>query len=236
MHERNNVTDGVADPLPLDLLDSSHYHALLIQDLTGNDSNSWRDPVLLTKDFLFNTVQSRDISQRHALSGVVVRKERLNVHISSKHRDKPFASDTKRSILQRTAWDTTILVVPFFLLSNSLPFLISVRTWQHSKDNDDDLWKEPAQYDDTNEENLSSDDDDTSSMTPSLRGKSKNSDQFHLPKETDQRSQFAVAQVAEGGYKDIHVVRNCWNGFFLLLCFFSFCNYWKRRYTSFEWY
>ena len=60
-----SVTEGGVAPLPLDVLDSSHYHALLIEW-----NSSWRDPVLLTKDFLFNPTNIREVSRCHALSGI----------------------------------------------------------------------------------------------------------------------------------------------------------------------
>ena len=70
VHEKDDVTKGAEVPLPLSVLDSSHhYHALLVYDGT-----SWRDPVLLTKDFLFNPKNLREVTRCHALSGIVVRK------------------------------------------------------------------------------------------------------------------------------------------------------------------
>ena len=68
-----DAAKGVDTPLPLQVLESSHFHALLIQDLTG-DGNGWRDPVLLSKDFLHNPMSIRQVSRCHALSGIVVRK------------------------------------------------------------------------------------------------------------------------------------------------------------------
>ncbi len=70
VYEKDDVTKGVDVPLPLSVLDSSHhYHVLLVYDGT-----SWRDPVLLTKDFLFNPKSLREVSRWHALSGIIVRK------------------------------------------------------------------------------------------------------------------------------------------------------------------
>lgn len=70
VYEKDGVTKGVEVPLPLSVIDSSHhYHVLLIFDGTN-----WRDPVLLTKDFLFNPMNVREVSRCHALSGVVIRK------------------------------------------------------------------------------------------------------------------------------------------------------------------
>ena len=183
VYEKSGIKEGVVAPLPLDVLDSSHYHVLLIQPFTGHDNTScsWRDPILLTKQFLFNPTNIRDIVRCHALSGIVVQKERLNVHLSNKHRDTPIASDSKRSILRRTAWDTTIQVVPFFLLSNSLPFPIVVRTWQTAKEEEDDLWDEPLlpiASADGMHENLSSDEDLTF-VTPSIKGR-RATDDIHL--------------------------------------------------------
>ena len=70
VYERDEISKGVDAPLPLNILYSSHYHALLIQDTSG----SWRDPVLLTKEFLFNLNHVREVSRCHALSGIVVKK------------------------------------------------------------------------------------------------------------------------------------------------------------------
>jgi len=69
-----DAAKGVDTPLPLQVLESSHFHALLIQDLTTGDGNVWRDPVLLSKDFLHNPMSIRQVSRCHALSGIVVRK------------------------------------------------------------------------------------------------------------------------------------------------------------------
>ena len=70
-----DAAKGVDAPLPLQVLESSHFHALLIQNLTGRqDGNIWRNPALLTKDFLHNPQKIRQVSRCHALSGIVVRK------------------------------------------------------------------------------------------------------------------------------------------------------------------
>lgn len=84
-----DAAKGDHTPLPLPVLESSHLHALLIQDLTGrhlshlvqdlsgrHDGPVWRDPVLLSKDFLHNPMSIRQVSRCHALSGIVVRKVR----------------------------------------------------------------------------------------------------------------------------------------------------------------
>ena len=104
--------------------------------------------------------------------------------LPDKNRSRPAASDAK-SILRRTAWDTTIQVVPFFLISNSLPFPILARTWQLfiPKNNDDDLWRDSsflaAHPDDLSDENSSSD-EDLSSSNSSIKGWG-GADKFHQP-------------------------------------------------------
>ncbi len=70
-----DAAKGVDTPLPLPVLESSHLHALLVQDLTGrHDGQVWREPVLLSKDFLHNPTSIRQVSRCHAVSGIVVRK------------------------------------------------------------------------------------------------------------------------------------------------------------------
>lgn len=70
VYEKDDATKGAEVPLPLSVLDSSrHYHVLLIFD-----GANWRDPVLLTKDFIFNPMSVREVSRCHALSGIVIRK------------------------------------------------------------------------------------------------------------------------------------------------------------------
>jgi len=201
VYEKSGIKEGDAAPLPLDVLDSSHFHALLIQPLTERENNSWRDPVLLTKDFLFNPTNIGDVTRCHCLSGIVVRKERLNVHLSDKHRNTPTASDTKRSILRRTAWDTTIQVVPFFLLTNSLTFPIVVRTWQTSNEIEDELlWDEPllpTTSADGIYENASSD-DDPSSATPSIRGRRTTPEDTHLSSGAGSSDHYSQDHVAIG--------------------------------------
>lgn len=227
-----DATKGVDTPLPLQVLDSSHLHALLIQDLTGrhlsnlvHDGNVWRDPVLLSKDFLHNPMSIRQVSRCHALSGIVVRKVRqvyvsvlqrlrsltvLALHhrqkerlicLPDKNRSRPVASDAK-SILRRTAWDTTIQVVPFFLLSNSMPFPIQVRTWQlfTPKKDDDASWRDSsflAAHPDDVSDDCPSSDEDLSSATPSIKGWG-GGDKFHQPSGLEgHRSYFSVIQRGE---------------------------------------
>lgn len=67
VYERSGIAEGDVAPLPLDVLDSSHYHALLIQPINKREHNAWRDPVLLTKDFLFNPTNIRDVTRCHTL-------------------------------------------------------------------------------------------------------------------------------------------------------------------------
>jgi hypothetical protein len=118
------------------------------------------------------------------MSGVVIQKERLNVQNTGKSRYKTSAGDTQKNIMRRTAWDVTILVVPFFLCMNSLPFPISFRAWQYAKkDDDDENWDGGSAAllvdpDDTHEF-LSSDEDETA-MTPSISNKGVDADQYHL--------------------------------------------------------
>ena len=56
VYETNGTEEGGV-PVPLDVLDSAYYHALLIQW-----NKSWRDPVLLTKEFLFNPMNIKEVS------------------------------------------------------------------------------------------------------------------------------------------------------------------------------
>lgn len=134
-------------------------------------------------------------------SGIVVKKERLNVHLPAKHKKSPVASDSKRSILRRTAWDTTIQVVPFFLLSNSLTIPIVVRTWQTSTEEDDDeLWDEPllpvAPADGMNEDSGS--DEDLSFATPSIRGGRALQEDIHFSSGTRNSGHYSQDNVAIG--------------------------------------
>ncbi|KAL7553819.1 hypothetical protein ACHAWF_017158 [Thalassiosira exigua] len=194
VYEKDDVSKGVEVPLPLNIMDSSYYHALLVQDATG-----WRDPVLLSKDFLFNPMNIREVGRSHALSGIVVQRERLNVCSPKKHH-----SDATKNKIRRTAWDTTILVLPFFLLTNSMPFPILARTWQLSPKGkeDDDIWQDPAiltnqsQADEGNEESISSD-EDLSSATPSIRGRG-NPDQFHLPLRSKGKVHYSLKIIQRG--------------------------------------
>jgi hypothetical protein len=88
-------------------------------------------------------------------------------------------------IIRRTAWDTTIQVVPFFLLSNSMPFPILARVWQLfvPKKDDDAMWRDSsllaAQLNDVSDD-CSSSDEDSSVATPSIKGWS-GPDKFHHP-------------------------------------------------------
>ena len=117
------------------------------------------------------------------------------------NRSRPVASDAKNN-LRRTAWDTTIRVVPFFLLSNSMPFPIQVRTWQlfTPKKDDDASWRDSsflAAHPDDASDDCPSSDEDLSSATPSIKGWG-GGDKFHQPSGLeDHRSYFSVIERGE---------------------------------------
>jgi len=186
----NGEEDVVA--LPVSLLVSSSFHAILIQDVSGKANNAWRSPLLFTRDFLFNPMNIRDVSRYHTMSGVVIQRERLNVQNTGKSRYKTSAGDTKQNIMRRTAWDVTIHVVPFFLCMNSLPFPISIRTWQcANKEDEDEDWDGAAAALLVNPEGaieFSSSDEDQSAMTPSISNKGVGPDQYHFS--TSQNSDY----------------------------------------------
>jgi len=176
-HRCNGEGDVVA--LPVSLLVSSSFHAILIQDVSGKAKNAWRSPLLFTRDFLFNPMNIRDVSRYHTMSGVVIQKERLNVKTTGKSRYNTSAGDTKKNMTRRTAWDITILVVPSFLCMNSLPFPISVRAWQHAKKDEDDDWDGAAAAlldgpEDAVESSSSDDDDETAMSNKGV------DEQYHL--------------------------------------------------------
>lgn len=112
----------------------------------------------------------------------------------------PVTKDAKKSIMRRTAWDTTIQVVPFFLLSNSMPFPVLARTWQCPRK--DESWRDAsflsAEMDDMNDENMSSDDDLTSA-TPSIKWKGGASPQVHKPDDSKGRNGHFSIDVVERG-------------------------------------
>ncbi len=201
VYEKKGISESMnkmdySSPIPLDVLDSSHFHCLLIQDATNSEpNNSWRDPVLLTKDFLLNPMHVAEVTRCHAMSGILVQKERLNVKNSDAK--KISSVDNPRSILRRTAWDTTILCVPFFLLLNSLPFPLMVRTWAYSEDDDDGLWNDfPVGESGESNEWDSSSDDDTSFATPKLKGLV--SSQLHYSSDIGHNDYFTLDCVDRG--------------------------------------
>ena len=63
----NEVNEGDVAPIPLDVLDSSHYHALLVQPISKDPTKTfaWRDPVPLLKSFLFNPTNIREVTKCH---------------------------------------------------------------------------------------------------------------------------------------------------------------------------
>lgn len=182
VYERRCNGEGDVVALPLSVVMSSSFHAILIQDVSGKAKNAWRSPLLLTRDFLFNPMNIRDVSRYHTMSGVVIQKERMNVqHTGKGRRQNSSSGDVKKSMMRRTAWDITILVVPYFLFMNSLPFPISVRAWQHAKDDNDDDWDEAVAAllnDPKDAGDSSSSDDDETAMTPSINNKLVE-DQYH---------------------------------------------------------
>jgi hypothetical protein len=170
--EVKEVGENVTVPIHLGVMDSYHHHALLIQDL---NIDGWRHPVLLTKDFLFNSMGLPEVTRCHSMSGIVINRERLHIH-------RDIISTQVDDAVRSTAWDTIIKVVPFFLLQNSMPFSLSVRLWQLAEEEDeDDLWQDSSLYlhlgDDTYDEDSS--DDENSAMTPASQMKSEYFNQFH---------------------------------------------------------
>lgn len=184
VHEMFISEESVA-AVPLNIVLSMHHHALLFQDVNGEESDTWRDPVLLTKDFLFNDTHLREVSKCHTMSGIKIRKERLNVHSSSERRGKVLTADSVKNIWSRTAWDTTITVVPFFLLSNAMPFPILIKAWQYRANDENELWRDPTVFTDPISEhsnkNETDSEGDLSSKSPSLMGRSTNTEIYHLP-------------------------------------------------------
>ena len=179
VYERMCKGEGDVVALPLAFLVSSSFHAILIQDVAGKANNAWRSPLLFTRDFLFNPMNIRDVFRYHTMSGVAIQKERHDVQQTGRHRYKSFSGDTKNNMMRRTAWDVTILVVPYFLCMNSLPFPISVRLRQHAIKDQDDDWDGAAAALLVDPESSSSSDDDGTAMTPSIKGK-VGGDQYHL--------------------------------------------------------
>ena len=107
--------------------------------------------------------------------------------MSEKKRNSRIDNDSNRSIQKRTAWNVSIQVVPFFLLSNSLRFPIIVKSWQSiMKDNDDELWDEPmlpiSSGHGMNEE---SSDEEQTYMTPSRNGRRELPEDVHLSSGTN---------------------------------------------------
>ena len=174
VYEKDDLVDGVSCAVPVDLFNSSHYYALLIQDSTSNNRNDvWRNPILLTQDFLFNTMDIPDVARSHSLSGVVVKKERLNVHLPSKQMAKD------NNILKRTAWDCCILVVPYFILLNSMPFPLSVRVWQFTETDVDTLFMDQALVNE--EDDSSGDENQSSSLSSTWVRNMMETAQYHNP-------------------------------------------------------
>lgn len=120
--------------------------------------------------------------------------------LPEKQRHTPVAIDSKKSILRRTAWNTTILVVPFFLLSNSLPFPIKVKTWQVSTDDDEDeLWGDMLlQSQSEHDTNDDSSDEDVSYATPSIRWNRTTPDDIHLSTGSSSEDHYSENDVAVG--------------------------------------
>lgn len=211
--EKQSLNIGSSCSVPVDLFNSSRYYVLLIQDITGSSRDRWRDPVLLTQDYLFNTMAIPDVSRSHSLSGVCVKKERLNVNVTSKRREANDAHD----MLMRTAWDTTVLIVPTFTLSNScktcslfhllilpcsqtssffaVPFGLSVKVWQFMEQDADTSWFEQSLAD---EESESSGDENQSSSMASTWISNMVSAQYHNPPEGNSEHFYAEEQIHTG--------------------------------------
>lgn len=195
------VSEGNVAAVPLNIVLSSHYHALLFQDVSGEESDSWRDPVLLTKDFLFNELNLREVAKCHTVSGINIRKERLYVHHSAERRGKATTACYVRSIWSKTAWDTTITVEPFFLLSNAMPFPILIKAWQYQAADENELWRDPTTFADLSErsnEDESNSDGDTSSKSPSLMGRSIRTELYHFPTGSRGEEYYSLSSVESG--------------------------------------
>ena len=187
--EKSDVVEGISCAVPADLFNSAHYYALLVQDITGSNQNKeWRDPILLTQDYLFNTMGTPDVSRSHSMSGIFVKKERLNVQISNNRRKV-------KDMLLRTAWDTSIVVVPTFILSNSMPFPLTVRIWQFIETDVDTAWFDQTL---TNEDEDSSGDENQSSSMSSTWISNMESAQYHNPPEGNSEHYSSQESVGQG--------------------------------------
>ena len=133
--ERNNLKPGTKIGLPINIMLSSSFHFLLVGDVAKDGNMFWREPVLLTKNFLFNPRHISEVARCHAASGISVQRNRLNVHKSS----RSSRASSKKASKIRTAWDSTIVVMPSFVLTNALPFNIQFRCWQLPAKTED--WK-----------------------------------------------------------------------------------------------
>eukprot|EP00804_Cyclotella_cryptica_P012787 CCRYP_010547-RA/>CCRYP_010547-RA protein AED:0.05 eAED:0.05 QI:183/0.85/0.81/1/0.76/0.63/22/985/2990 len=189
--EMRHVETDITVPIHLGVLDSSCHHALLIQDLSERN-DSWRHPVLLTNDFLFNPRKLIEVTRCHTMSGIIVHRERLRIH-SEQSGSIDIEHDS-----QSNSWDTIIKVVPFFLLQNSMPYMISIRLWQLGQGEDDDLWQHPSLYLSLTSGSFdeeSGSDDDSSAMTPASQTRSQYSNQFHQSSGREKRDFFFVGSV-----------------------------------------
>jgi len=197
--EQHNLDAGNKVGLPINIMLSSSYHFLVVGDLAKDGHVFWRDPILLTRDYLLNQRHISEVVRCHAASGIAIHRNRLNVHRSSRSRRTSKVSKT------RTAWDTSIVVMPSFCLTNALPFNIQIRCWQAPSETDD--WKTEAVFrSPTTKERKSApknEDSDEERLTPDTGRRSRHrkihSHAFEDAMKESRRAFFNFDTVAAGG-------------------------------------
>eukprot|EP00518_Triparma_eleuthera_P023023 CAMPEP_0197561062 /NCGR_PEP_ID=MMETSP1320-20131121/24421_1 /TAXON_ID=91990 /ORGANISM="Bolidomonas sp., Strain RCC2347" /LENGTH=1592 /DNA_ID=CAMNT_0043122663 /DNA_START=58 /DNA_END=4832 /DNA_ORIENTATION=- len=129
---RLSLKESERASIPLSCLISSKLHLLRIRDVS---QGKWRSPIKIDRDFLWNISNQKEISNLHRSIGIRVDTERLTIHKPTAQVSSERSSGDRRraNTFASQAWDTTIHVLPSIVLSNSLPFPISVRCRQRGR-------------------------------------------------------------------------------------------------------
>ena len=116
----DNVDEGGRVPIPLQITTSKSMHVMFVSD---SGEGSQRTPIMLTKEFIFNTSRRSEITKFHRMGGFVIERDRLNFC----SRPEIFSSDQTTN---RTGYDTRIKVVPSFTFTNAMPIDIALHIVQ----------------------------------------------------------------------------------------------------------
>ena len=133
------LKEGESAFVPLHVMTSTHLHLLCIRDSQQEEKNrgkkareQWRDPIVLTRNWLWNFNGISAITELHSACCINVERIRLSaISPTDAHRSYPsgdLPTTNKRS--SDKAWETIINILPSIIVSNAMPFSVDYLCYQ----------------------------------------------------------------------------------------------------------